>query len=75
MKVVLTADSGFQTAQHRLNAAVETVYQGYRQSIEAAKGCFAISLVGTTFQCGPLVGIWLLAAVIPRPGTRTRRTA
>ena len=37
--------------------------------------CFAISLVGATFQCGPLVGIGFLAAVIPRPGAGTGRTA
>jgi hypothetical protein len=34
VKVALPVDSDIQTAQDRLNAAVETVYQGYRQSIE-----------------------------------------
>jgi hypothetical protein len=41
----------------------------------AVRDYFAISLVGATFQCGPLVGIGFLAAIIPRPATGTARAA
>jgi hypothetical protein len=44
VKVVLTADSDFQTAQKALYSAVDAVYQGYRKSIEQQHAAFERSV-------------------------------